>query len=171
MPAVPARHPTTLLFAGHAYHPDCPWNRRALVREVAGMRAGVPRRQAGRGDRIAAPDPLVPCATAGCCREQVVERYLLAFEVATPTKPNAASASAPSAGNRRPDVACPFVFRDIDHAWRSHSSAGPLQKVIDMVGADKVRDTLASVLEADRKPDGALRQDNRFRYVLATKPA
>jgi hypothetical protein len=26
------------------------------------------------------------------------------------------------------------------------------------------------VLEADRKPDGALRQDDVFRYVVATKP-
>jgi SAM-dependent methyltransferase len=68
------------------------------------------------------------------------------------------------------DVSCPFVFRDIDHAWAAHSSAGPLQKVIDAVGAEKVRDTLASVLEADRKPDGQLRQDNAFRYVVATKP-
>lgn len=66
-------------------------------------------------------------------------------------------------------VPCPFAFRDIDHAWRAHSSAGPLQKVIDAVGAEKVRDTVASVLEADRKPDGELRQENTFRYVLATK--
>ena len=33
----------------------------------------------------------------------------------------------------------------------------------------KVRDTVANVLEADRKPDGELRQDNTFRYVIATK--
>jgi hypothetical protein len=32
-----------------------------------------------------------------------------------------------------------------------------------------VRAALAKVLEADRKPDGSLRQDNVFRYVLATK--
>jgi hypothetical protein len=28
---------------------------------------------------------------------------------------------------------------------------------------------MRDVLEADRKPDGELRQDNVFRYVLATK--
>lgn len=67
------------------------------------------------------------------------------------------------------EVSCPFTFRDIDHAWRAHSSAGPLQKVIDAVGVEKVRDTVASVIEADRKPDGELRQDNTFRYILATK--
>jgi SAM-dependent methyltransferase len=66
-------------------------------------------------------------------------------------------------------VSFPFAFRDIDHAWKAFSSAGPLQKVIGAVGAEKVRDTVASVLEADRKPDGELRQENTFRYVLATK--
>lgn len=68
------------------------------------------------------------------------------------------------------EVSCPFSFRDIDHAWTAHSSAGPFQKVIDLVGVDKVRDTVANVLEADRKPDGEFRQDNIFRYVIATKP-
>jgi hypothetical protein len=31
------------------------------------------------------------------------------------------------------------------------------------------RGPAGAVLEADRKPDGSLRQDNVFRYVLATK--
>lgn len=67
------------------------------------------------------------------------------------------------------EVPCSFTFRDLDHAVRSHSSAGPLQKVIDAAGADAVSAVITSVLEADRKPDGALRQDNVFRYVVAVK--
>lgn len=66
---------------------------------------------------------------------------------------------------------CPFTFTDHDAAFTAHISAGPLQKVIDIVGEDAVRTTIHDVLEADRKPDGQLRQDNTFRYVLATKPA
>lgn len=66
-------------------------------------------------------------------------------------------------------VSFPFAFRDIDHAWKAYSSAGPLRKMIDAVGVEKVRNTVASVLEADRKPDGELRQENTFRYILATK--
>jgi hypothetical protein len=62
-----------------------------------------------------------------------------------------------------------FTFRDAEHAWTAHSSAGPLQKVIDTVGPDAVREVLTAVVEADRKPDGALRQDNVFRYVVARK--
>jgi SAM-dependent methyltransferase len=68
------------------------------------------------------------------------------------------------------EVAIRIEFADLDDAWAAHSSAGPVQKVIDAVGADVVRDVIATVLEADRKPDGALRQDNVMRYVLATKP-
>ena len=68
------------------------------------------------------------------------------------------------------EVAFPVVFADLNEAWRAHTSAGPLQKVIDAAGAEPVRDVIASVLEADRKPDGVLRQDNVMRYVLAVKP-
>jgi SAM-dependent methyltransferase len=67
------------------------------------------------------------------------------------------------------EVAVSLVFRDLDHAWTAHTSAGPLQKVIDVAGTGPVREVLAAVLEADRKADGSLRQDNVFRYVLARK--
>ena len=67
------------------------------------------------------------------------------------------------------EVPCSFVFRDLDHAWTAHTSAGPLQKVIDTVGPAPVREVIDAVLEADRKPDGSLRQDNVFRFVVAVK--
>ena len=62
-----------------------------------------------------------------------------------------------------------FGYADHDQAWTAHISAGPLQKVIDIAGLDAVRQVMRDVLEADRKPDGQLRQDNIFRYVLAAK--
>jgi SAM-dependent methyltransferase len=68
------------------------------------------------------------------------------------------------------EVPVPIAFDSLDDAWRAHSSAGPLQKVIDTVGTEKVRAVIESVLEADRKPDGSLRQDNVMRYVIAAKP-
>jgi SAM-dependent methyltransferase len=68
------------------------------------------------------------------------------------------------------EVPVPFVFADTDAAWRGHTSAGPLQKVIDIAGAEAVRQVMDAVLEADRKPDGELRQDNVMRYVLARRP-
>jgi SAM-dependent methyltransferase len=60
-------------------------------------------------------------------------------------------------------------FTDIDQAWTRHSAAGPLQKVIEVAGENAVRSVLTEVIETDRKPDGALRQDNVMRYVIATK--
>jgi SAM-dependent methyltransferase len=63
-----------------------------------------------------------------------------------------------------------FGYPDLDTAWTAHISAGPFQKVIDAVGADAARAVVDEVLEADRKPDGALRQDNVMRYVAAVKP-
>ena len=68
------------------------------------------------------------------------------------------------------DVPVSFTFASLDEAFAAHTSAGPLQKVIDAAGADAVRAVMDSVLKADRKRDGSLRQDNIFRYVLSTKP-
>lgn len=68
------------------------------------------------------------------------------------------------------EVPVSFTFAGLDAAWTAHTSAGPLQKVIEVAGAQAVRDVLDAVLEADRKPDGALRQDNVMRYVVSRKP-
>jgi SAM-dependent methyltransferase len=68
------------------------------------------------------------------------------------------------------EVPFAVAFANLDEAWHAHTSAGPLQKVIDAVGPDAVRAVIDSVLLADRKPDGELRQDNVMRYVIATKP-
>jgi hypothetical protein len=67
------------------------------------------------------------------------------------------------------EAAASFRYADHDQAWTAHASAGPLQKVIEIAGPDAVRQVMRDVLEADRKPDGELRQDNVFRYVVATK--
>src|SRR5689334_1711608 len=67
------------------------------------------------------------------------------------------------------ETAASFRYADHEQAWTAHASAGPLQKVIEIAGPDAVRQVMRDVLEADRKPDGELRQDNVFRYVVAAK--
>lgn len=67
------------------------------------------------------------------------------------------------------EVTVGLQFADLDEAWSIHTSAGPLQRVIDAAGADAVRAVIDEVLTADRKQDGTLRQDNVFRYVVATR--
>jgi SAM-dependent methyltransferase len=68
------------------------------------------------------------------------------------------------------EVPIALSFPSLDAAWSAHSSAGPVQKVIDAAGPAAVRAVVDAVLSADRKPDGAYRQDNVMRYVLAGKP-
>src|SRR4029079_12901198 len=68
------------------------------------------------------------------------------------------------------EVQVPFTFTDLDDAMAAHTSSGMVQRIIDLVGPEAVCAGIAAVLEADRNPDGSLRQDNVFRYVLATKP-
>jgi hypothetical protein len=63
------------------------------------------------------------------------------------------------------EVPVTLEFANLDQAWVRHSAAGPLQKVIEVAGPGAVRSVLTEVLETDRKPDGALRQDNVMRYV------
>jgi SAM-dependent methyltransferase len=68
------------------------------------------------------------------------------------------------------EVGCSFRFTDLEQAWTAQCSAGPVQRVIDIAGADAVRTVVDEVFEAHRKPGGELRQDNVFRYVMAQKP-
>lgn len=68
------------------------------------------------------------------------------------------------------EVPIPIQFTDHTDAWNYHTASGPLQRVIDVAGADAVRRVLHDVLEGDRKPDGSLRQDNVMRYVIAVTP-
>lgn len=105
--------------------------------------------------RSLAPPPPGTAAPLACSERRVVEGLL-------------AKAGLDVTGGG--EAQCPFTFDDLDHAWSAHSSAGPLQKLIDAAGVDAVRSVVVDVLEADRKPDGTLRQDNVFRYVTATKP-
>jgi SAM-dependent methyltransferase len=103
---------------------------------------------------LAPPPPGTP-APLGCSDAGVVEDLL--------TK---AGLSIGGGG----EVPIAITFDDLDEAWEAHRSSGPLQKVIDAVGEDSVREVINAVLTADRKPDGKYRQDNVMRYVVAAKP-
>jgi SAM-dependent methyltransferase len=103
---------------------------------------------------LAPPPPGTP-APLGCSDAGVVEDLL--------TK---AGLSIRGGG----EVPIAITFDRLDEAWEAHRSSGPLQKVIDAVGEDSVREVIDAVLTADRKPDGKYRQDNVMRYVLAAQP-
>lgn len=67
------------------------------------------------------------------------------------------------------EAECPFAFPDMETAWLGWASTGPLLRVIRAVGEPAVRRVVEEVVMADRKPDGALRQDNVFRFVVGVK--
>jgi SAM-dependent methyltransferase len=103
---------------------------------------------------LAPPPPGTP-APLGCSDPGVVEDLLIK-----------AGLSIGGGG----EVPIAITFDDLDEAWEAHRSSGPLQKVIDAVGEDSVREVIDAVLTTDRKPDGKYRQDNVMRYVVAAKP-
>jgi SAM-dependent methyltransferase len=61
----------------------------------------------------------------------------------------------------------PFIYPDPETAWLGLSSGGPSQRVIQMVGADAVREALMPVYEKQRTPSGEVRFNNTFRFVTA----
>lgn len=68
------------------------------------------------------------------------------------------------------EAGCPFIYRDLDAGWRGQSSAGPVQRVIQLAGEREVREAFDEVHGPYRQPDGSYRQENVFRYVIARKP-
>jgi len=66
------------------------------------------------------------------------------------------------------EVDCPFSFPDLATAWRGQASIGPFRQAIEQVGADAVRAAYTAALAPFRQPDGSYRQNNVFRWVIAT---
>jgi SAM-dependent methyltransferase len=66
------------------------------------------------------------------------------------------------------EVFCPFEYPSEETAWRALKSSGPLQGAIRAVGEEALRNAVVPVLRKFEKPDGSVRLNNVFRYVLAT---
>jgi SAM-dependent methyltransferase len=65
------------------------------------------------------------------------------------------------------EVPTPFDYADPETAVRANLSSGPARAAIDHVGADRVRDAIASAVEPFTRTDGSVRLDNVFRIVVA----
>lgn len=66
------------------------------------------------------------------------------------------------------DADCPFNFTDMDEFWRGCISAGPAQAALEVVTAEDLRRRLESAAAPYRQPDGSIRFEVAFRYVIAT---
>ena len=88
------------------------------------------------------------------------------------SRPGALAAVVRQAGLRVVDegeVACPFVFPNVEISWRANASAGPNQVAVAHSGEAAVR---AAFAEADRihtRPDGSVRYENVSVWVAGER--
>ncbi len=64
-------------------------------------------------------------------------------------------------------VACPFAYSDMDSAVRGLLSTGLFDAAVAATDATQVNKELAEALHPYRRPDGTVRMDNVFRYLIA----
>lgn len=67
---------------------------------------------------------------------------------------------------RSEDVACPFVFQDMNIFLRGVMSAGPVQAALDVLGKPRLTRVLEDAAAPYRLPDGRIRFEVDFQYVL-----
>jgi SAM-dependent methyltransferase len=68
------------------------------------------------------------------------------------------------------EVACPFVWPSAEASWRGNASAGPNQLAIAHSGEAAVRAAFAVVDRAHTRPDGSIRYENIFLWVVGERP-
>lgn len=69
------------------------------------------------------------------------------------------------------EVACPFVYRSLEAAWRALSATGLLRFAVARLGERPVRDLFDSRFRHIVHKDGTVRQENVFEYSIARFPA
>ncbi len=69
----------------------------------------------------------------------------------------------------RGEVDAPFVYQNLEAAWRAMRSAGPVQGALRVVGEEKLRSAVVGALKPFEKAGGGVRLENRFRYFTTTR--
>lgn len=64
------------------------------------------------------------------------------------------------------DVACPWVYPDIETALRGMLSAGPAERAIRASSFERAHEVLAAAIESYRTDTGGYRLNNTFRYLV-----
>jgi SAM-dependent methyltransferase len=89
------------------------------------------------------------------------------------SEPGALAAVLEQAGLRvveEGETAAPFVFANAEVSWRVHRSVGPTQVAIAHSGEAAVRAALAAADRAHTRPDGSIRYENVFLWVVGKRP-
>jgi SAM-dependent methyltransferase len=66
------------------------------------------------------------------------------------------------------EVPTPYTYPDVDTAVRAQMASGPAVRAAQYAGRDAVRAALTAVMTTYRRPNGTVRLDNIFRYLVAT---
>jgi hypothetical protein len=66
------------------------------------------------------------------------------------------------------EVPTPYEYPDVDTAVRAQSSSGPAVRAVQHAGEDAVTRALRKAMESYRRPDGSVRLNNVFRYLVAS---
>ncbi|WUN35757.1 methyltransferase domain-containing protein [Kitasatospora sp. NBC_00315] len=66
-------------------------------------------------------------------------------------------------------VSCPFAYADLDSAVRGLLSTGLYDSAVEFSGRSLVAKELEEILHPYRRPGGAVRMANVFRYVIAER--
>ena len=137
-------------------------------------------RELGRVVVAGGPVAVVTWAEAGRCETRVVLAAIGGllpppppgaggpFALSAPGKLEGLVSAAGLTPLRAGEVSAPFVFPDLDTAVRAHLSAGPARRAIQHAGQQATADAIRASFAASRKPDGSYRQDNAYRYLIAT---
>ena len=67
------------------------------------------------------------------------------------------------------DVACPWIYPDLDTALRGMLSAGPAERAIRNSSVESARDAVAHSIASYRTPSGEYHLNNKFRYLIACR--
>ncbi len=66
------------------------------------------------------------------------------------------------------EVPTPYIYPDVETAVRAQSASGPAARALQHAGEDALRSALTTVMTRYRQPDGTVRMNNIFRYLIAT---
>jgi SAM-dependent methyltransferase len=65
------------------------------------------------------------------------------------------------------EARAPFTYDSLEDAWRAQASAGPVVRVVQAVGEERARQTVIDSFRDGLQPDGSVRHENVFRWVVA----
>jgi SAM-dependent methyltransferase len=66
------------------------------------------------------------------------------------------------------EIASTFVWPDDETAWKAISSAGPTVMAVRYAGEEKVKQVVLDSLQPFKTSNGGYREENTYRYVIAT---